>query len=439
MVNNQTEFDNKYPKEVKEIKLKRKEFTGQLVIEDYSELENLSLRDVKSVDQLILKNLTKLQECTIWDCNLKKLMIENCPKIRVLNVRQNLLTNLEFLKGLDSLEELEIDGNGEIDPEPECLPKDLKIFTCEGTKLKPFQKLVELAKQNPQELAKKFWNLQKKYNSLKKSLTSLAEVNSQELVGLKTEELIIEAKLRAEERQKKIEELSKLISSVKQEKVSVTQALAYEKTLDFLRVKSTFLNARRGTIEELKERYNELSKFISGKNTKFSIAGNMVSNIGRSASSTTIFGVIPNALGEFIKAGNEYSKIKFIAKSSEEFQILLKNEEELLELENAYDSLVSVSKTNVLDLKDKQIYGKRHLFNAECEISAILESKGIWEGKLLNSDAMETAIMVLSENLTRELEKEFNQQFEEFKNKLNFGKEYTELFIQEKEIRIKIQ
>jgi len=41
--------------------------------------------------------------------------------------------------------------------------------------------------------------------------------------------------------------------------------------------------------------------------------------------------------------------------------------------------------------------------------------------------------------LTKELEKEFNQQFEEFKNKLKFGKEYTKLFIQEKEIRIKIQ
>jgi len=83
-------------------------------------------------------------------------LIENCSQIKKLNVRSNLLTSLEFLKDLENLEELEIDGNAEIDPEPEYLCKNLKVFTCENTALKPFQELIELAKHRPQELAKKF-------------------------------------------------------------------------------------------------------------------------------------------------------------------------------------------------------------------------------------------------------------------------------------------
>jgi len=65
MVNNQIEFDNKFSKEEKEIKLKREDFQGKLVIEDYLNLEKLYLRDIKSIDKITLKNLPQLQECTI--------------------------------------------------------------------------------------------------------------------------------------------------------------------------------------------------------------------------------------------------------------------------------------------------------------------------------------------------------------------------------------
>jgi len=66
MVNNQNEFNEKFPKEEKKIELKYKKFKEQqLIIEDYQELENLCLQNVKSIDKIILKNLTKLQECTI--------------------------------------------------------------------------------------------------------------------------------------------------------------------------------------------------------------------------------------------------------------------------------------------------------------------------------------------------------------------------------------
>src|SRR5439155_1362144 len=76
-----------------------------------------------------------------------------------------------------------------------------------------------------------------------------------------------------------------------------------------------------------------------------------------------------------IKDVNEFSKIKFTAKSSEEFQVLLENESELIELDNAYDSLIGISDINILNLKDRPIYGMGHLFSEECEIPAILGSE----------------------------------------------------------------
>ncbi|CAG8855766.1 24622_t:CDS:2, partial [Gigaspora margarita] len=120
----------------KEIKLKNKDFSGQLVIADYPNLAKLYLRDDGNMDKIILKNLEQLQD-------LQDLVIENCPQIKKLNVKTNLLTNLEFLKSLESLEELELDNNTNINSGLEYLPAGLEKFSCNNTKLvevlKPYQ------------------------------------------------------------------------------------------------------------------------------------------------------------------------------------------------------------------------------------------------------------------------------------------------------------
>ncbi|CAJ0748910.1 23178_t:CDS:2 [Entrophospora sp. SA101] len=113
MVSNQTEFNNNYSKKAKEIKIKRKDFQGKLIIENYSELEKLYLYDIRKTDEIVLKNLSQLQ----------------------LNLRSNNLTNLNFLKYLPNLEELELDGNTETESGLENLPETLKIFSYENTKL----------------------------------------------------------------------------------------------------------------------------------------------------------------------------------------------------------------------------------------------------------------------------------------------------------------
>lgn len=225
MVNNQNEFNNKHKnnkEEVRKIKLINKDFSGQLVIEDFPKLENLNLRDNGNISKIILKNLPQLQECTIWNCGTQDLIIANCSQIKKLKVRSNLLTSLEFLKSLENLEELEIDGNTNIDSGLEHLPKTLKTFSYENTKLTEFlklykgdwksyqkdlQELIELVNNRPHELLKEIKNLkerqpitidnlvdfEKKYRKLKGTLCLLTkgeELKSKEIDKLVTSDIL---------------------------------------------------------------------------------------------------------------------------------------------------------------------------------------------------------------------------------------------------------
>lgn len=115
MTKNQIEFNEKYSREIKVIRIRdENNFQGSLIVENYSQLEKLYLRDVKSVNKVTLKNLVQLQELTILGCNTRELVIENCPQIKKLNVENNLLTNLGSIKDLNNLEEVKINGNVEL-------------------------------------------------------------------------------------------------------------------------------------------------------------------------------------------------------------------------------------------------------------------------------------------------------------------------------------
>ena len=480
-VNNKDELNN--AQQEKEIEIKRnRSFQGELVIKDYLKLESLNLRDNKSISKVMLKNLPRLQECTIWNCGMKELIIENCFQLRTLNVRSNCLINLEFLANLENLDKLELDGNAEL----------TEI-------LKPYQgnwkacRLVEMAKQKPQRMLEILEFSQKKYSILKKTLASFskeiqeqilekevselngeikkAEIKTQELMGLKTEELMLsakedlkkleklkeekevelcelkkinlglraeleEAKVRVEEREKKIEELIKLVSEAKQKQISGTEHLVYGKMLSFLRAKSIFLNARQETIRELKKCFVTLeSKF--GKHDAIGEIGSAISNIGGTLDTLTFS--IPKIAGEIIKVGNNFSKINLTTKGSKDFQVSLADESELSQLNQSYNSLIDTCSNEVikiLDLKDKTRTGKARLFNTNYEVFDILDNNGIWKERILTPEKMETAIILLSKNL-KELETEWEEQFEKLKSELS--KEHTSLFVQEQQVRTEIQ
>jgi hypothetical protein len=113
---------------------------------------------------------------------------------------------------------------------------------------------------------------------------------------------------------------------------------------------------------------------------------------------------IPEIIGEAIQAGNSFSKIMIEKKSNKNFEISLRDEAELSQLNSAYDALLELeefeidSDTNILSLKDRSRIGKSRVFNTDYEIFAILETDGIWKSRGLTPEKMETAIKSLSEN-----------------------------------------
>jgi hypothetical protein len=414
MVSNQTEFNEKYnDKEVTEIQLKNKDFEEkQLVIEDYPNLETLYLRGIDSLDTLIFRNLGKLQKFTISDCGVQELVIENCSQIKELKVDDNSLTSMEFLKNLPNLQKLNIDDNPELASGLEFLPQSLKKFSCENTKLdyqeEDFKKKYEtikevitsITKETQKELVGKLdQEIKEKEKAseqpktqelvlgLKNSIKGMKEVKTELETSLaesevkiqKLEQELVEAKSRAEERQKKIEELGQEHSLEE-----IDQTLVNEKTITFLRTKSIFLNARQETVGELKKCFIALEKKFS-KHEIIGEVSSMVSGVG-GVFDTVAFG-IPGTVGEIIKSGNNFARINLIDRGNKEFQISLADEKELVQLHKDYNLLISLiynneeSKDepdiNVLNLKDRTRDGKARAFNTDYEIFGILETKAV--------------------------------------------------------------
>jgi hypothetical protein len=87
------------------------------------------------IPRLIIEDYPNLNEIDASDCKLDNLIIRNCPNLIKLNVCRNNLTSLEFIKDLEKLLNLEINGNEEISSGLKYLPNNLNKFTYKGTKL----------------------------------------------------------------------------------------------------------------------------------------------------------------------------------------------------------------------------------------------------------------------------------------------------------------
>jgi len=300
MVNSRIEFNKKYSDKEsrKEIKIETEDFDEeeQLDIEDYLNLEKLYLYDIQEIGRIALKNLPQLKECTIWDCGVQDLSIENCPQIRKLNIRQNNLTSLEFLKYLDNLENLEIDGNAKIISGLEYLPGNWGKFSYESTKLTEVLKLYGndwkackkdaqeifnlLVKQDFQGLVKKFWDLKKSREELKKNIADITSKETQQKITSKaiitkiiTKELVLNLSQEFQEKEKKINYLTlrsqELVEVSKEQKnkiISTFSRLLPEKELvqklitthfEFTRFKKQAIDS-----EDYEEKYDEYTSAI---------------------------------------------------------------------------------------------------------------------------------------------------------------------------------
>ncbi|CAG8685255.1 8185_t:CDS:2, partial [Ambispora leptoticha] len=219
-------------------------FKGQLVIEEYSKLEKLYLRSIKSVDKIILKNLIQLQECTILDCDTKELIVENCSQIKKLNIENNILTNLGFIKDLESLEELKMNGNTE-------LIEILAPYYGENEKNKWLEENQPLTIDNPIDF-------EKKYQKLKETLNSLLEKEQ-----IKTEELI---KLEKQTKEINLEEkeeqndivTSDLFKKLKEDKNNLSKLRKTNQELE--KKLSFFEQTRRAKKQEIEQKEKELEE-----------------------------------------------------------------------------------------------------------------------------------------------------------------------------------
>lgn len=119
MIVNQEKFDRLCPKETraKEILVIAKEFQGQLNIENYSRPEKIHLQNVSKIESLTLKNLPQLKKLSIFNCDLKSIIIENCPKIKDLWLKElSRIKEVRFLDNLYSLEDLTVFSNNLSNP-----------------------------------------------------------------------------------------------------------------------------------------------------------------------------------------------------------------------------------------------------------------------------------------------------------------------------------
>jgi len=276
MVNNQIEFNNKFAKETKEVKIIYKKFVGELVVENYSELEKLQLLKVNKIEKLTLGNLTQLKECTIQGCGVVKIVIDNCFQMEKLNIKNNSLTSLDFLKNLDNLTELEIDGNIRLTELLKPYKNNWKAYQ------KDLQEIFELTtKQDYQELVKKFGELKQSREDLKKQISTLLKNQENFSViskAINTKELVFNLGKEFQEKEEKIKYLElrarELTEASKIKKQTIIEAfvrLSPEKDLlqELIELHLEFIKTKKQKqpvikLKRQKEKiYNELEKRLN--------------------------------------------------------------------------------------------------------------------------------------------------------------------------------
>ena len=129
MVNAQEWLDKNYSKEVKELDLANQDLVGQLIIQDFPDLESIKCGNNKNLASIKLINLPKLNYFHANGCQVAYLTIDNCPEINELNIANNLLTNTSFLSSLnpEKLTHLSIHSNNFAEQDLSFLSKFVKL------------------------------------------------------------------------------------------------------------------------------------------------------------------------------------------------------------------------------------------------------------------------------------------------------------------------
>ncbi|CAG8438034.1 5992_t:CDS:10 [Scutellospora calospora] len=341
-----------YPKAEKKIKLTGEDFKErQIVIEDYPELEKLYLRDIKSIDKVTLKNLPQLQEY---------LVIENCPQIKKLNVRKNLLTSLEFLVSLENLKNLEIDEIQELIGKVKLNPQKLAI---DIRKLREQNKSLEDSSQ----LIASGGVFQQKYNELKsfleKVLASLSQEAKQEFVDKLEKEKKEKGSLSAPGRTKELMLfVDELIKSAKEKKEELEIELAKSKTEvqeleKKFQEKEAKINYLESQVQELTDLGKQEKKKINVYLIHFGLDKKLAERLIKACFEFTEF------KKQGIDASDYYEKCKEYKKSCERIE------------EDLQSKLPQETKGKIMNEVQRMLNGCERLVNLEMETEAKLSDK----------------------------------------------------------------
>lgn len=299
MTKNQNWFNSEFPKNLPKIPIDCEDFEGDLVIENYPNLTEINISDSEKIRQLTLKNLPNLTRFIVKNCETEKLTIENCPSIQLLNVHNNLLTNLDFIKDLTKLSTLEIGINKNISSGIEFLPDNLKEFSYDLTGLSEILKLYDhnwklckedfliLKEKNPNIeeflfLQKKNEILETKYKTLKNRALALVnhikkggtfEQEETREIMFKLESEVKELKISNEELEKKLTKLKeesdgkiKLLERKKKDleelKIIITDKVSKFKIIDLLEKQERIVKGETEIIERLEYDKENLTKVI---------------------------------------------------------------------------------------------------------------------------------------------------------------------------------
>ncbi|CAI2168955.1 2372_t:CDS:2 [Funneliformis geosporum] len=324
MVNNQNEFNEKFSnKKVKQIEsLHNRSFQGELIIEDYSELKILNLREVTNIDKIILKNLPK-----------------------------NLLDSLEFIKDLENLEELEVDESNENTNTLELLrkikvlEKEKEFSNIKYDELKKFLKkiLISLSQGAKHELAVE---LNKKIN--RKTSLSAPGMTKELIQSINTYQI----QYNVQYQQLETETEKQITASLTDKEVTLEEQKVINKTILFLGTKELFINYRQATINNLIECYNRLEKRLGSKLNKFTNAVSMTNIAGKLASIIPGGGVVEvpiGLLGDTINLTGTIIQGKDLEKFTKQFQEILVSDKKNLSL---FDDLKKTEQSPFSDEND---------------------------------------------------------------------------------------
>jgi hypothetical protein len=101
MVNAQEYLNRNYPKSIKELDLANKDLEGELIIQDFPNLEKIKCGNNKKLTSIKLLILPNLNYFHANNCHLADIKVNSCAEISYFNVANNLLTDTNFLKTLN--------------------------------------------------------------------------------------------------------------------------------------------------------------------------------------------------------------------------------------------------------------------------------------------------------------------------------------------------